>query len=277
MVREVRALLLALSVALPALAAEGPPETPIGVAETPINVPSAIPIGFLIAWKPMFLSVRSDTGGGSEYGSDKFQPLRFLGRYTTTLLEERMLLRAELEGGQFQTDGQSLNGTVRIGSDGWDFTGRLMIGTAAKITQSFTITASAGLISRFQTGRAESGAPKIGTFGGTSNMELEYRIAPLVSVSAYFEGALLPVSYAEQKDLGTLSNMSEFRTRLQASVDVSTRLSVDVGWDFTWWHASFTQSRILSPTNTPDQALLVEAREHAITIGLRWRPERTQP
>lgn len=266
MVRRVRALLLAVAVALPVAAAEPP-------AETPINVPSPIPVGFLLAWKPMFLSVRTDTGTGSQYGSDTFQPLRFLGRYTNTLLEDRLLWRGEIEGGEFTTDSQRVNGSVRIGSDGYDLTGRLLLGTAVKITSGFTITASTGIISRLQRGRAVSGAPNIGVFGATSNFELEFRVAPLVSVSAFLEGGLLPWSYGEQSDLGVLSNTSEFRARLQASIDLSTHMSVDVGWDFTWWHASFTESRILSPTNTPDQALLVEARENAITLGLRWRPD----
>ena len=271
MVRGVRALLVAVAVlvALPAAADE-----PI---ETPINVPSPIPVGFLLAWKPMVLSVRTDTGTGSQYGSDTFQPFRLLGRYTTTLLDERMLARAEIEGGEFRTDSQSVNGVVRIGSDGFDITGRLLIGTAVRINPGFMITGSTGLISRLQRGRAVGGAPNIGVFGATSNMELEFRVAPLVSVSAFIEGGLLPWAYAEQRDLGVLSETSEFRARLQASIDISTRMSVDVGWDFTWWHASFSESRILSPTNTPDQALLVEAREHALTIGLRWRPDPARP
>ncbi|MCA1828956.1 MAG: hypothetical protein ABR567_01360 [Myxococcales bacterium] len=268
-----RALLVAVAISLPAAAREEPPAP----AETPILVPSPIPVGFLLAWKPMVLSVRTDTGSGAQYGSDTFQPFRLLGRYTTTLLEERMLARAEIEGGEFRTDSQSVNGVVRIGSDGFDVTARALIGTAVRIASGFTITASTGLITRLQRGRAVGGAPNIGVFGATSNTELEFRVAPLVSLSAFIEGGLLPWAYAEQKDLGELGVTSEFRTRLQVSIDVSTRMSVDVGWDFTWWHASFTQSRILSPTNTPDQALLVEAREHALTIGLRWRPDPARP
>lgn len=263
MVSTVRALLFALALALPA-AAEEPPETPIAV-------PSPIPTGFLLAWKPMILSVRSDTGTGAKYGSDTFQPFRLLGRYTTTLLGERLLARAEIEGGQFQTDTQGNGANVFLGSDGYDATLRLLAGTATRIGPGFTITGSAGLITRYQRGRAIGGAPNIGVFGATSNMELEYRVAPLVSVGFFVEGGLLPWAYDEQKDLGVLSETSEFRTRLQVAVDVTQKMSIDIGWDFTWWHASFTESKILS-NGGADQALLLEAREHALTLGLRWRP-----
>ena len=58
----------------------------------------------------------------------------------------------------------------------------------------------------------------------------------------------------------------------QLSVDVSPRTAVDVGYDFTRWHASFSGSSVLDPSRPADQALLLEAREHAITFGVRWKP-----
>src|ERR1041384_7998331 len=232
-------------------------------------VPSAIPVGFLVAWKPSILSVRVDSGAGSEFGSDKFQPLRGLFRYTTTAYGERLLARAEVEGGRFQSDTQG----ARIGTDGVDFTLRLLGGVAARITTGFTMTASAGFITRYQVGsKADTGAPRIGIFGVTSNMEAEYRIAPLVTISGYVEGGLTPFPYLAQKDLGLLSDASEFRIRLQLSFDLGTNTALDVGYDFTRWHASFDESKIIDPAQPANQALLMEAREHAITIGVRWKP-----
>jgi len=256
-------LLLAASAAPPA----APIEEPI---ETPITVPSAIPVGFLLAWKPTILSVRVDSGAGSEFGSDKFQPLRGLFRYTTTAYGERLLARAEIEGGRFQSDTQG----TRLGTDGFDVTLRLLGGVATRITTGFTMTASAGFITRFQGGtQADTGAPRIGIFGVTSNMEAEYRIAPLVTISGYVEGGLAPLPYAAQPNLGDLSDASEFRLRLQLSFDLGTKTALDVGYDFTRWHASFDGSNVLSGPGTPaTQALLMEAREHAITLGVRWKP-----
>ena len=259
MVVTVRLIALALAVSA-AASAEEP-------AEVPILVPSPIPIGFLFAWKPTLLSVRLDSGQGSQFGSDKLQPLRFLGRYTTTLLGEKFLARAELEGGQFQSDRQS---TERIGTDGYDLTLRLLGGTATRIAPGFIVTASAGLLTRRQWGRAVGGAPNIGLLGVTSNAEFEYRIAPLITVSAYVEGGLTPFPYGAQENLGVLSDASEFRLRMQFSLDLSPHTALDIGYDFTRWHVSFAQSSVLG---TPDQALLIEAREHALTLGLRWKPE----
>ena len=58
--------------------------------------------------------------------------------------------------------------------------------------------------------------------------------------------------------------------RMQFSLDLSPHTALDIGYDFTRWHVSFAQSSVLG---TPDQALLIEAREHALTLGLRWKPE----
>jgi hypothetical protein len=254
------ALLLALCAAVPARADE-----PI---ETPIPVPSPIPVGFLIAWKPTILTVRIDNGAGSQFGSDKFQPFRLLGRYTTTLFDEKLLARGEMEGGQFQSDTQG----TQLGTDGFDVTARVLGGTATRISQGFTVTASAGLLTRYQRGsQAGGGAPRIGLLGVTSNVELEFRIAPMLTFSGYLEGGLTPVPYGAQPNLGVLSDASEFRIRLQLSFDVSPRAAIDVGYDFTRWHASFAGTTVLGNPN-PDQALLLEAREHAITLGVRWKP-----
>jgi hypothetical protein len=247
------------------LAASAAAEEPV---EIPIVAPSPVPVGYLVAWKPTVLSVRVDGGEGAQFGSDKIQLLRGLGRWTTTLFDDKLMARAELEGGQFQSDTQG----TRLGSDGVDLTGRFLFGTATRVTPGFTITASAGPITRFQWGAAHGGAPRLGVFGIGSNIELEYRVAPLLTVSTYFEGALTPLPYASQPNLGKLSDASELRLRLQLSLDVSTRAAVDFGYDYTRWHASFSASNVLDPTRPPNQALLLEAREHAITFGIRWKP-----
>ena len=236
--------------------------------EVPIAVPSPVPVGFLVAWKPTVLSLRVDGGAGAQFGSDKIQLLRGLGRWTTTLFDEKLMARAEIEGGQFQTDTQG----TRLGSDGVDLTARFLGGTATRISQGVTITASAGPITRFQWGAAHGGAPRIGMLGISSNIEAEYRVAPLLTVSGYLEGALTPLPYASQKNLGDLSDASEFRLRVQLSLDVSPKAAVDLGYDFTRWHASFSGSNVLDPTRPADQALLLEAKEHAITFGIRWKP-----
>jgi hypothetical protein len=248
---------------LPEASRVAPPEP----AETPILVPSPIPVGFLVAWKPAILTVRVDKGAGSKFGSDKLQPFRALGRFTTTLLGEKFLARAEIEGGRFQTDTQG----IQLGSDGWDVTARLLAGTATQIQPGFTITASAGFLSRYQHGTgAASGAPEIGLFGVTSNVEFQYRVAPMFTLSLFVEGGLAPVPYAVQSKLGELSDASEFRLRLQISIDVTTKAAVDVGYDFTRWHASFAGTTVGSPN--PDQALLVSSKDYALTIGVRWKP-----
>lgn len=235
----------------------------------PILVPSPIPVGFLVAWKPTLLSVRVDNGAGSQFGSDKLQSLRGLFRYTTTAFGDRLLARAEVEGGQFQSDTQG----TRLGSNGADLTLRLLGGVAQRITPGFTVTASAGILTRYQWGtQAVSGAPRIGIFGATSNIELEYRVAPLLTLSGYLEGGLAPLPYAAQPNLGILSDASELRVRLQISLDVGTRSALDLGYDFTRWHASFDGSNVLNPAAPADQALLVEQREHALTLGIRWKP-----
>jgi hypothetical protein len=248
--------------AAPAIAEEEP-------REVPINVPSPIPVGFLVAWKPSFAAVRVDSGAGSAFGSDDFQALRALGRYTTTALGEKVLIRAELEGGQQQTDTQGSN----LGSNGADITARLVGGITQRISQGFTITATAGLITRYQWGtEAQGGAPRIGIFGGISSFEAAYRIAPILTIEGYLEGALAPVPYAAQQNLGDLSDSSELKARVQISVDITARTAIDFGYDFTRWHATFARSNVLDPASPPDKALLVESRDHALTIGIRWKP-----
>jgi hypothetical protein len=236
--------------------------------ETPISVPSPIAAGFLIAWKPTILSVRVDNGGGPAFGSDKFQAFRGLGRYTTNLFHDSLLMRAEIEGGEFQSDTSG----VALGTEGYDLTARLLGGVATRILPGFIVTASAGLITRYQRGRAVGGAPSIGIFGATSNVELQYRLAPLFSVSGYLEGGLAPLPYGAQKNLGVLSDASELRFRVQVSMDVGTSTAVDLGYDFTRWHAAFSQSTAVDSGGSSNQALLLEDREHAITLGFRWKP-----
>jgi opacity protein-like surface antigen len=251
------ALLAALCVAAPAFAETVEP------TETPILVPSPIPVGFLLAWKPMVLSIRSNSGPDSHYGSDTFQPFRGLFRYTNTLLSEKLMARAEIEGGEFQTDPEH----TTLGSDGYDVTLRATLGIAQRIAPGLVVTGSAGLLTRYQRGRAEGGAPRLGFFGAMSNADVEYRVAPLVSLSFYLEGAITPIPYGADQSLGELSDASEFRIRGQVSIDVATNVAIDFGYDYTRWHATFSQG-----TNTPNQALLVATREHALTLGVRWKP-----
>ena len=156
---------------------------------------------------------------------------------------------------------------LNIGTNGYDLTARVLGGTATKIAPGFIVTAGAGFITRYQRGRAVGGAPNIGMFGVTSNLELEYRVAPILTLSAYAEGALAPFPYAAEARLGLLSDSSEFRARLQLSMDLTASSAIDIGYDFTRWHAAFTQS-----TFTSDGALLITAREHALTVGFRWKP-----
>jgi hypothetical protein len=182
------------------------------------------------------------------------------------LLDEKLMARAEIEGGQFQTD------TVNVGTQGWDMTLRLLGGTAQRLSQKFAITASAGLITRYQHGRAQSAAPTFGVLGLTSNLEAEYRFAPLISASLYLEGALAPFPYGSQAGLGDLSDASELRGRVQVSLDVTPRAAVDVGYDYTRWHSTFTGSSLLQPSAPADRVLLLEAREHAISVSFRWKP-----
>lgn len=265
-------LVLALCSVSPAFGAEVLRDASEGAGssvpvETPILVPSPIPVGFLLAWKPTIISVRVDTGGGSSFGSDKPQLLRGLARYTTTMFGEKLLARGEIEGGRFQTDTEG----TQLGSDGWDVTMRLLGGTAVQIYPGFVITGSAGLLTRYQHGTHQAGgAPRIGMFGATSNAEFQYRIFPLFTVAMFVEGGIAPISYGAQDNLGNLSDASEFRWRLQVSIDIARNAALDVGYDYTRWHTSFTQATLLDPTRK--QAMLIETREHAITFGIRWKP-----
>ena len=88
--------------------AQAAPEEPKAAKEpkeTAIPVPVPAPSGLTLAWKPMILTVRLDTGSGSQFGSDKLQPLRAMGRYTVMAKEGTPFFgRVELEGGTFQSD-----------------------------------------------------------------------------------------------------------------------------------------------------------------------------
>ena len=262
----VRAILAALLVgAAPAFAQTGTSESvpPSGAEGTPIDVPDPAPTGLLIAWKPAILSVRVDTGTGSRFGDDSLQPLRGLVRYTMRIQNDKPWFgRFELEGGRFETQNQGL------GSTGADWTIHALGGAATRISPGVIFIASAGLITRYQVGRSANGAPTIGVFGFNSNIELDVRLAPALTLSGYLEGAITPWPYLAQSNLGDLSDADEFRFRLQLSIEVSRSAAMEFGYDFTRWHAAFTNSSILGP---PDRALLVESREHAATFGLRYR------
>ena len=234
------------------------PETSTSVSRILIS-----PIGLLLAWKPAILSVRVDSGTGSKFGSDSLQPLRGLARYTFRIQKDKPFFgRFELEGGRFETDNQGL------GSTGIDATGRALVGAATRIFPGVVVVASAGAITRYEVGRSANGAPTIGIFGLDSNIELSVRIFPTITVSGYLEGAITPYPYLAQSNLGDLSDADQVRVRFQVSIDVSPSASMDFGYDFTRWHAVFTNASILP---TSDRALIVETREHAATFGLRYR------
>ena len=142
------------------------------------------------------------------------------------------------------------------------------MGAATRITSGVILIASAGLLTRYEVGRSQGGAPTIGIFGLDSNIELEMRLFPSITLSGYLEGAITPYPYLAQNNLGDLSDADEVRVRLQLSIDVSRSATMEFGYDLTRWHASFTNSTILG---TVDRALLVETREHAATFGVRYK------
>ncbi|MBS2024697.1 MAG: hypothetical protein JST92_20030 [Deltaproteobacteria bacterium] len=240
---------------------------PDDFTETPIPIPPPVPVGFLIAWKPTILSVRVDDGSGSRFGSDKFQPLRLLVRYTHLFQDLSPFVgRLEAEGGQFQTDTERTN----IGSDGADFTLRATVGSSTKVSSFFNVLGSIGAITRYQWGRPTGGAPTIGVLGAVANSEFEFRVLPSCTLILFGEVALTSVPYFAQANLGELSDASEIKARLQLSFDITRNVSTDVGFEFTRWHSAFTQSTILGNAN-PTQALLIEDREFQLTLGVRFK------
>ncbi|HYZ89601.1 MAG TPA: hypothetical protein VE620_09925 [Myxococcales bacterium] len=249
---------------LPALAqsASGQPAEP-EVKEIPIEVPDPTPTGLLIAWKPSILSVRVDSGTGAKFGSDSLEPLRGLARFTFRVRHDKPFFgRFELEGGRFETE------NLGLGSSGVDWTFRALAGAATRISAGVVLVASAGLITRYEVGRSANGAPTIGVFGFDSNIELSMRLFPTITISGYLEGAITPFPYLAQSNLGDLSDADQVRARFQVSIDITRSAAMDFGYDFTRWHAVFTNASILPTT---DRALIIETREHAATFGVRYR------
>ena len=259
---RVRVVVVVCCLVSPAALAQRHP--PPDMREVPIEIPDPIPTGLLVAWKPTVLSLRLDTGtGGSKFGSESFEPGRGLARFTFQLLGDKPFFgRVEVEGGQFKTS------EARLGSTGADITGRFLAGAATRISSGIVLTAGAGVLTRYEWGRPTGGVPTIGMFGVASNLELDVRIVPAISLGFFVEGAIAPFPYLAQTNLGDLSDASEFRGRIQLSYDVSPSMALDVGYDFTRWHAAFTNSTVLGST---DRALLVESRDHAATIGVRFK------
>jgi len=130
------------------------------------------------------------------------------------------------------------------------------------------LTAGAGVLTRYEWGRPTGGAPTIGMFGIASNLELDVRIVPAISMGFFVEGAIAPFPYLAQTNLGDLSDASEIRGRLQLSYDASPSMAIDLGYDFTRWHAAFSNATILG---SADRALLLESRDHAATLGIRFK------
>jgi hypothetical protein len=237
-------------------------------AEMAIMVPQPIPTGILFAWKPMILTVRVDSGAGQKFGSDSLQANRFLLRYTHLFDELQPFVgRVELEGGEFRTDAADV---FFPGSVGTDWTARAMGGAAQRLSQGITIFGTAGIISRYQHGKVSGGSPTVGVVGAVANSELEFRLLPTLTASVFAEAALVPWSYYAQTNLGILSDCSEFRARVQLSMDFTRQLAADLGFDFTRWHSTWSQSSILDASN-PNQALILEDREYTLTVGVRWK------
>jgi hypothetical protein len=247
---------------------------PDDFAETPIPVPPVLPTGILIAWKPMLLQLRADNGGRADnirdqFSSDKLSALRFLVRYTH-LFDEKMPFvgRVELEGGEFKSDQQADSAsTFNVGSTGIDVTGRLLVGAATRVSPGFTVVGSLGGIIRYQYGKAQGGAPTMGSYGAVANMELEFRVHPVVTLSLFGEAAIAPLPFYVQTNLGELDDSSEIRGRIQLSFDLSRSSAVDFGFDATRWHTILTKTTIAGQS---PQALILETRELALTLGLRW-------
>ena len=260
---RVRRIVLALCLLSPAALAQRH-QPPPDLREVPIEIPDPTPTGLLLAWKPTVLSVRLDTGrGDSTFGSESFEPGRGLARFTFQLLGDKPFFgRVEAEGGQFKTS------EARLGSTGADITGRFLAGAATRITSGVVLIAGAGVLTRYEWGRPTGGVPTIGMFGVASNLELDVRVVPAISIGFFVEGAIAPFPYLAQTNLGDLSDSSEFRGRIQFSYDVSPSMAIDVGYDFTRWHAAFTNSTIV---NSSDRALLIESRDHAATLGIRFK------
>jgi hypothetical protein len=245
---------------------EAPAEHPI---ETAIPVPVPSPSGLLLAWRPMILTVRVNTGSGSQFGSNKLQPLRGLARYTVMANEGAPFFgRFELEGGQYQTDKQTDAHLFTGSSNGYDFTARVVGGAATRLSPGVLFIASLGGISRYTHGGANGGAPSLGIFGVVANAEVEWRIYPIITLGVLGEAAVAPYPFGADANLGDLSDSSEVRLRVQLTFDLARNSSLEVGYDFTRWHSSFANSSILG---APNQALLIEAREYAFTLGVRWR------
>jgi hypothetical protein len=256
-------LALALCAAAePALAEHRAP--PPDVREVPIEIPDPTPTGLLFAWKPTVLSVRLDTGrGDSQFSSESFAPARGLARFTFQIVADKPFFgRLEVEGGQVKTS------EAALGSTGADVTGRFLAGAATRITSGVVLTAGAGFLTRYEWGKPSGGVPTIGMFGVASNLELDIRVLPAISLGFFVEGAIAPFPYAAQDNLGDLSDASEFRGRIQLSYDVSSSMALDIGYDFTRWHAAFTNSTIV---NSTDRALFIESRDHAATFGIRFK------
>ena len=198
--------------------------------------------------------------GAARYRHGRFEVRlgkRGLARFTFQLLGNKPFFgRVEAEGGQFKTS------EARLGSTGADITGRFLAGAATRITSGVVLTAGAGVLTRYEWGRPTGGVPTIGMFGVASNLELDIRLLPAISMGFFVEGAIAPFPYLAQTNLGDLSDSSEFRGRIQFSYDVSPSMAIDVGYDFTRWHAAFTNSTIV---NSTDRALLIESRDRLRT------------
>jgi len=210
----------------------------------PIEIPDPTPTGLLLAWKPTVLSLRLDTGtGDSRFGSESFEPGRGLARFTFQILGEKPFFgRIEVEGGQFKTS------EARLGSTGADLTGRFLAGAATRITSGVVLTAGAGVLTRYEWGRPTGGVPTIGMFGVASNLELDVRLLPAISLACSSK-APSPPSPTWRKRTSAISPMRASSAAIQLSYDVSPSMAVDVGYDFTRWHAAFTNSTILGSTD----------------------------
>jgi len=82
---------------------------------------------------------------------------------------------------------------------------------------------------------------------------------------------VVPFPYAAQRNLGDLSDASEFRARIQVSFDVASDFAVDIGYDFTRWHATLRQLDHPQPRSRRGARWCSRSREYALAGGIRWK------
>jgi len=140
--------------------------------------------------------------------------------------------------------------------EGWEssLTGRFLAGAATRITSGVVLTAGAGVLTRYEWGRPTGGVPTIGMFGVASNLELDIRLLPAISMGFFVEGAIAPFPYLAQTNLGDLFIVMEL---LQGATlaQMFERTGVDLS---------------LVVTDTTDEEMLVLNQRTAPGVPVEW-------